>query len=351
VRSLVRGRYGAAFSQEDALAPFVFNSSAHLSVDEDFQLIDRVAIRDVLADPERSRLRDFAPQLFSVSELVEPSYGELLVVWLPSPPPPKRTIPRSIRRFAEAIEHFLPNDWCLANDLAGEATPPPPRPLQLRLFSDVPIANFEGILPGKRLVFRPADALRLDLISLLSFASAVATQRYTDLRVDIIALVSIVAVTVRSILAYRNALTRYDLLVNRFITSKLTARGVGVVQYIAREAGIQRARRADYALRELERRSDGRRALLADAPAPSEQSGANTIMDMEVQGIESSPKLHKHSLDDLMRLGIVRKRPIDNSMDDSPEFEVSAPGDIDTAIDAHWRRLLMSKADVRRNSN
>ena len=57
------------------------------------------------------------------------------------------------------------------------------------------------MLPGKRLVFRPADALRLDLISVLSLVSALATSRYTDLRADIIALVSVAAVAVRTVLS------------------------------------------------------------------------------------------------------------------------------------------------------
>ena len=83
----------------------------------------------------------------------------------------------------------------------------------------VPIANFAAVLPGKRLVFRPADALRLDLISVLSLISALATSRYTDLRADIIALVSVTAVAVRTFLAYSNALARCDLPVDSFIHS------------------------------------------------------------------------------------------------------------------------------------
>lgn len=131
-------------------------------------------------------------QIFSVNELIEPSFGELIVMWLPLPPPPPPTYNYAItplwRRFCTSIDHMLPDEWsengmplCCTHefalstsrrlavshfgsynhesisdagaeilllteiqDTAPEPPPPPPK-VEMQLFSDVPIANFAGV--------------------------------------------------------------------------------------------------------------------------------------------------------------------------------------------------------------
>lgn len=82
-------------------------------------------------------------------------------------------------------------------------------------------------------MFKPATALRLDLVSLLSLVSVLATVRFTNLRYDILAAASVALWLLRTVFAYSNARARYDLLVKRFVTSKIALRGAGVVRWAA----------------------------------------------------------------------------------------------------------------------
>ena len=55
------------------------------------------------------------------------------------------------------------------------------QPLKLRAYRSVPIANLAAVLPRTRLVFRPSDAVRLDLITFASVVSALLTARFSSL--------------------------------------------------------------------------------------------------------------------------------------------------------------------------
>ena len=174
-------------------------------------------------------------------------------------------------------------------------------------------------------------------------------------------------------------MARYDLLVNRFITSKLSARGAKVVQYIAREAGVQRARRAEAALAQLRESSDKRpsprrrvgvkaaRAVKADKPtARVEVAEASEAVAVAVEAEEEAvtvaeasemeeevaaeptvaaeqPPLSAAVLDDLQRLGLVRRT---SGMDArsgggiSAGIELRSSEEMDAALEARWRRLL-----------
>ncbi|KAL3933908.1 MAG: hypothetical protein SGPRY_000076 [Prymnesium sp.] len=300
VRSMVRGRYGSKFDSEDALDEFLFDNTSttvasdgsmtsYQELDDDMELIERLAIRDVLLNENRSRLGDLVPkvagvldmppslhylisfnfvnkishfmQIFSVNELIEPSFGELIVMWLPLPPPPPPTYNYAItplwRRFCTSIDHMLPDEW---SDNAF-----------------------------------------------------------------------------RSFFAYRNALTRYDLLVNRFVTSKLTARGVGVVEYVAREAGIQSARRAEFALAQMRKTEASSAPTLPLAAQDSVDSG------MPFAGVDdpfaSSEQLLKAAAqDDLLRLGLIWEP--DREEGGGGGFETKRLEDMQLALQDHWRRIL-----------
>ena len=47
----------------------------------------------------------------------------------------------------------------------------------MKVFTDVPCSNVLACLPKSKLVLRPADALRLDLISALTGLAVLATLR------------------------------------------------------------------------------------------------------------------------------------------------------------------------------
>jgi hypothetical protein len=106
------------------------------------------------------------------------------------------------------------------------------------------MANAPAVLPKTKLLFRPADAFVFDLISVLSFAAVLGSQRFDSQRLDILAIVSGTIWIIRTIIRYSNKLARYDLLVKTFLTSKIAHRNSGALKYITREAGHQRAIRA-----------------------------------------------------------------------------------------------------------
>ena len=102
-----------------------------------------------------------------------------------------------------------------------------PMPLEIKAFYDVPMANIEAVLPKNKLVFKAADAIVFDLVSVFSFLAIVGSVKFDSPKLDLIALVSLVFFAIRTFFRYSNKYARYDLLVNKFLTSKLSHRGPG----------------------------------------------------------------------------------------------------------------------------
>jgi hypothetical protein len=101
-----------------------------------------------------------------------------------------------------------------------------------------------AVLPKNKLIFRPADAFVFDFVSLATFLATAASFKFDSPKLDLLALVSVVLFAVRTFFRYSNKYARYDLLVNKFLTSKLTHRGQGALNYLAQEANSQKALRA-----------------------------------------------------------------------------------------------------------
>ena len=116
--------------------------------------------------------------------------------------------------------------------------------MEIRTFDDVPMANAHAVLPKTRLMFRPADAFVFDLITVVSLFAVFGSVRFDNPRLDILALLSGTLWIVRTLLRYSNKLARYDLLVKKFLTSKISHRNSGALKYITRAAATQRATRA-----------------------------------------------------------------------------------------------------------
>eukprot|EP00553_Chaetoceros_curvisetus_P004329 CAMPEP_0204633444 /NCGR_PEP_ID=MMETSP0717-20131115/27182_1 /ASSEMBLY_ACC=CAM_ASM_000666 /TAXON_ID=230516 /ORGANISM="Chaetoceros curvisetus" /LENGTH=209 /DNA_ID=CAMNT_0051651601 /DNA_START=97 /DNA_END=726 /DNA_ORIENTATION=+ len=106
------------------------------------------------------------------------------------------------------------------------------------------MANLLAVLPKTKLIFRPADALIFDLVNAFSLLAVLASQKFDSPKLDIIALVSVCLWVLRTFFRYSNKLARYDLLVNKFLTSRISHRDAGALRYIASEAGVQRSKRA-----------------------------------------------------------------------------------------------------------
>jgi hypothetical protein len=115
--------------------------------------------------------------------------------------------------------------------------------IEIRNFEGVPMANLPAVLPKTRLIFRPADAFLFDMISFVTFLLVIGSIRLDSPRLDLLALVSVILWTLRTVFRYSNKLARYDLLVKTFLTSKISHRNAGALKYISSEAGVQRALR------------------------------------------------------------------------------------------------------------
>jgi hypothetical protein len=201
-----KNRYANRFASTDTLAPFVVADNSTAAIPPGYAAVERVAIEDTLYskyeaglqhelqdDDQRgtsSARQSFAwRQLVSNSHLVEPTYRHLLVLWRPSrarsPPAWRSTRARQLPRLAlrraraattQSVRRLATNlPFGVGRSLARALPPPlplppsppsPPQPpLELRVFDDVPLANFGAVLPGNELAVSPAEALRLDVVS------------------------------------------------------------------------------------------------------------------------------------------------------------------------------------------
>lgn len=208
------------------------------------QLLKRVTISSLVDLFSSEGRRDLLRTLFSKSELVEPTYEEVVVVWRPLPKKESTKIvirpPRFVYEFADMFD--------MLEGLPELPKPDPNKnkknPLEIRAFGGVPMANIPAVLPKTKLIFRPADAFVFDSISIFSLVAILGSQKFNNPKLDLIALVSVSLWVIRTVIRYSNKLARYDLLVKKFLTSKISHRNKGAVKYVASEAGSQRAIRA-----------------------------------------------------------------------------------------------------------
>ena len=170
------------------------------------------------------------------------------------------------------------------------------------------------------------------------------------------------------------------MLVNRFITSKLSARGAKVVQYIAREAGVQRARRALAAIAQLQEASDRsagpRRAGVAQVAEveAAEEAEVEAEVEAVVEAAEAAeaeveaaeveaevaevaeaaeaaeqPPLSAAVLHDLKRLGLVRTlaaRDGRRGRGGGAGVESLSTEEMNAALERRWRGLLGDSVEM-----
>jgi len=205
------------------------------------RLLKRVSISDLVDFFSKEGRQKLIKSFTSTSNLVEPAFEEVVVIWRPLPPktPQKLQLPDSVYKLAKTLtlESRLP-----------PKQPPSPKPkktpLQIRAFSQVPMANLLAILPKTKLLFRPADAILFDLVNVVSLSVILASQKTDSAYLDILAVGSVSLWIVRTFVKYSNKQARYDLLVNKFLTSRMEHRNQNALEYVSNEAAEQRAMRA-----------------------------------------------------------------------------------------------------------
>eukprot|EP00980_Cylindrotheca_fusiformis_P010793 scaffold2442_cov146-Cylindrotheca_fusiformis.AAC.8 len=202
-------------------------------------LLERVSINNLVDVFSRRGRGSLLQTLFSKSKLVEPTYEEVVVVWRPKIEKKiKFYPPKFVSDFADIfdIDGFeQPSEQEIAASTGN---------LEIRNFQDVPMSNIQAVLPDTKLVFRPADALLFDTISIVTFALVAGSIRLDSPRLDLLAIISVSLWIIRTAIRYSNKLARYDLLVKNFLTSKISHRNKGALRYLLSEAGLQRAIRA-----------------------------------------------------------------------------------------------------------
>jgi hypothetical protein len=183
--------------------------------------------------------------------------------------------------------------------------PPKPvrKPLEIRTFEGVPMANLPAVLPKTKLVFRPADAFVFDLVSIVSFLAIAGSLRFDNPKLDLIALVSVSLWLIRTVFRYSNKLARYDLLVKKFLTSKISHRNSGALKYLATQAGSQRATRAALVHKWLCSVSEVDEPLARSRLIALGKSGVNALID----DLKETPVDVDAALNDLEDIGLVER--------------------------------------------
>lgn len=203
------------------------------------QLLERVSIGSLIDVFNKVGRRGLLNTIIAKSELVEPTYEEVVVVWRPKRRSKmKMGPPKFVSEFADMfdIEGFEQPMEDESEPLTG--------PLEIRLFEQVPMSNLQAVMPKSKLVFRPADAVLFDTISFATFAIVLGSIKFQSNRLNLVAGVSVTLWILRTVFRYSNKLARYDLLVKKFLTSKISQRNAGACKYLSYEAGSQKAIRA-----------------------------------------------------------------------------------------------------------
>ncbi|KAL9189088.1 hypothetical protein ACHAXT_011578 [Thalassiosira profunda] len=287
------------FSIENSTSDAVESSYKPAAV----RLLERVSIQNTVNFLSKKGRRELVKNYFRSSTLVEPAYEEVIAIWRPLRKKKRQPIqpPKWLYQAAEVfdVENKLPER---RNDTAADDGP---LPLEIKAFYDVPMANVEAVLPKTRLVFRPADAIVFDLVSVVSFLAVAGSVKFDSPKLDLIALVSLVFFAVRTFFRYSNKYARYDLLVNKFLTQKISHRGPGALKYIVSEANSNRALRAMLIRDWLSNEEVSRAAKvdsLDDAILRQAKSYVNERSSLGASQIDVDVL---SALEDLQRLGLI----------------------------------------------
>ncbi len=194
-----------------------------------FSLLERISVQNTVDFFTVKGRRELIKNFFKSSTLVEPAFEEVIVISkLVRKKKPETFALNPPRWLYEAAKVFDVEDRLPSpKNKTHDDVPTIPIPIDIKVFSDVPMANIEAVLPKSKLIFRPADAVVFDLVSLVSFLAVAGSLRFDSPKLDLIALISLIVFVLQTFFRYSNKYARYDLIVNKFITSKVLYRGPG----------------------------------------------------------------------------------------------------------------------------
>ena len=293
------------------------------------QLLERVTMGN-LVDKKQNWFRS----LFSKSKLVEPTFKEVVVIWRPLPEKPSfKEVIRPPKFLYEIADMF---DIDGLPDRPSELPPLTKPNIEIRAFSDVPMANLPAVMPKTKLIFRPADAFVFDFVSIVSFGLVLGSQRFDSPKLDLLALISVSLWIVRTVIRYSNKLARYDLLVKTFLTSKISHRNAGALKYLVNEAGAQRATRAALVHFWLTRRLLGRSLDREKIVVEGEREVNDLIRDDRLRSVNIDAALN--DLEDLELVSSNEKEQI---------YVVSDEGKIQSLLRRAWNNILEDRVSLK----
>ena len=162
------------------------------------RLLERISIENCVDYFSKKGRSNLVRNYFKSSTLLEPSYEEVVVIWRPSKKKMKRINPP--RWMYEAAKIFDMEDQLpiLKNATSTDADDDMEE-LEIKAFNDVPMANILAVLPKNKLVFRPADAIVFDFVSLATFLATAGSLKFDNPKLDLLALVSVILFAVRTV--------------------------------------------------------------------------------------------------------------------------------------------------------
>ena len=304
------------------------------------QLLRRVSMNNVVDLFSREGRRHLVSSLFAKTELVEPTYKEVVVIWRQkqTQPKPSLRLPQFVYDVADLF------DVEGVNDPSAPPSKAKPMPLEIRTFDGTPLANLPAVFPKTKLVFRPADAFVFDLISIVSLGLIFSSSRFDNAKLDLLALVSVIVWLIRLAIRYSNKLARYDLLVKNFLTSKISHRNAGALKYLAAEAGTQRATRAalvhDWLCQQArsEKPSEALMVdrILAEGPAQINELVRNKQVDVDMRA----------ALNDLEDLKLLRIEQVDEQ-GSQRVFVTCAPSSVEKRLRQAWNNIFRGGLSLR----
>lgn len=212
------------------------------------------------------------------------------------------------------------------------------------------MSNIQAVFPKTKLVFRPADALLFDTVSIVTFALVLGSIRLDSPRLDLLALISVGLWIFRTVIRYSNKLARYDLLVKNFLTSKISHRNDGALKYLASEAALQRAIRSSLVLSWLDDKCNGTEMTQGDNTEKAVPSDSQSLFDWKLltccvdevnQALNMEAEVEidvNRALKDLEDLELIRISPETGAI-----LQVSNSTESVARVEEAWSKLLVDR--------
>eukprot|EP00210_Caulerpa_lentillifera_P005836 g5580.t1 len=199
--------------------------------------------------------------------------------------------------------------------------------IQIRIYSDIPIPIWKAVVPAKLLQFRPLDALRLDLITIIGLASLGAHAKFASLIFDIVTITTLVVYGIRVIMGYKKMYDRYENFLNDLLRKRTIAGQEGALAYLAKSASLHQFKQSALAY-----------AVLSSSKQALRTEEITKKIHKRVHHLEERIEFDtEDALYELRRLGLVRLSYVAGY---GETFIALDPVHAQIKIKEHWNNLL-----------